>query len=228
MKLHRLVVRVLAGAAVASYMSVAAVSAASAGTPATIVIVNSEQMFAQSKVGQSMRSQVQALTKKLREDGDKAQAGLEAEAKKLRAEGDKLERDLQAEAKKLGEQRGLLKEEDFAKKVQAFQKKEADTRKSFEAKGLAFQKKEQDLQRTFQQKGIELQNGTNVARAKVEAAVRPIFTKVMEAHGANIMLEQSYVVAGGVDLDVTAEVVKELDAKLTSVEVKPVAPAAPK
>jgi Skp family chaperone for outer membrane proteins len=218
----------LAGFAVASYVSVASLSAAAAGTPATIVTVNSEKLFAQSKVGQSVREQVQTLSKNLRDEGTKAQDGLETEAKALRAQGQKIEQALQAEAKKLGEQRGLLKEDDFAKKVQAFQKKEANERASFEAKGAAFQKKEQDTQRSFQEKSVALQNGTNVARAQIEEALRPIFAKVLEAHGANLMLDQSYVLAGGTDLDATADVVKELDAKVTKIVVKPVAPSAQK
>jgi Skp family chaperone for outer membrane proteins len=187
MKFHRFVSRALAGLAVASFVSGASMTAASAAAPtAIIVIVNSEQLFAQSKVGQSVRTQIQAL------------------AKKLQAEGKSKEEALKDEAKKLGEQRALLSEADFGKKVQAFEQKQQDT------------------QRAMQQKSQELQLGSNKARGEIEAAIRPIFADIMKAHGANILLDQSVVLAGGVDLDVTAEVLKALDAKLTTVTVKPV------
>jgi Skp family chaperone for outer membrane proteins len=189
MKLHRIAVRALSGLALASFVSVASISVAAAGTPAVILIVNSDQLFTQSKVGQNVREQIQTLSKKLQSESAKA------------------ENSLKAEAKKLGEQRALLKEEDFAKKVQAFQKKEQDTQQRLQAKGQA------------------LQLGANVARNKVEEAIRPIFADVLKAHDANILLDQSTVLAGGVDLDVTAEIVKALDAKLTSVKVTPMTPA---
>lgn len=187
MKFHRFVSRALAGLAVASFVSGASLTAASAATPsAIIVIVNSEQLFAQSKVGQSIRTQIQSL------------------AKKLQAEGKSKDEALKAEAKKLGEQRALLSEADFGKKVQAFEQKQQDT------------------QRALQQKSQALQAGATKARGEIENAIRPIFADVMKAHGANILLDQSVVLAGGVDLDVTAEVLKALDAKLTTVTVKPI------
>ncbi len=187
MKFHRFVSRALAGLAVASFVTGASLTAASAAEPAAIiVIVNSEQLFAQSKVGQSVRTQIQA------------------QAKKLQAESKKANDDLKAEAKKLGEQRALLSEADFAKKVQAFEQKQ------------------QTLQQKMQKKSQELQLGSNKARGEVEAAIRPIFADVMKEHGATILLDQSVVLAGGVDLDVTAEVLKALDAKITSVTVAPV------
>lgn len=190
MKLHRFAARALSGLALASFVSMASFSAAAAaGTPAVILIVNSDQLFAQSKVGQNVREQIQTLSKKLQSDSTKA------------------ENSLKAEAKKLSEQRALLKEDDFAKKVQAFQQKEQKT------------------QQSLQERGQELQLGANVARNEIEKAIRPIFADVLKAHGANIMLDQSTVLAGGVDLDVTAEIVKALDAKLTTVTVKPTSPA---
>ncbi|MCE9651420.1 MAG: OmpH family outer membrane protein [Parvibaculum sp.] len=186
MKFYSFVSRMLAGLAVASFVAGASVTAAQAAAPnAIIVIVNSEQLFAQSKVGQSVRTQIQAL------------------AKKLQAEGKTKEDALKAEAKKLGEQRALLSEADFGKKVQAFEQKQ------------------QDVQQSMQKKGQALQVASNKARGQIETAIRPIFADIMKAHGANILLDQSVVLAGGVDLDVTAEVLKALDAKITTVSVKP-------
>ena len=124
----------------------------------------------------------------------------------LQSESAKAEESLKKEATKLRDQRALLKEEDFAKKVQAFQKKEQET------------------QQKFQEKSQALQIGANIARNKIEEVIRPIFADILKVHGANILLDQSNVLAGGVDLDVTAEAVKALDAKMTKLEVKPVSP----
>ena len=188
MKFYRIAARLFAGLFVASLISAASISVASAGTPASILIINSEQLFAQSKVGQNVREQIQKLSQQLQNESTKAEDSLKKEATKLR------------------DQRALLKEEDFAKKVQAFQQKEQET------------------QQKFQEKSQALQIGANIARNKIEQAIRPIFADILKAHGANILLDQSNVLAGGVDLDVTAEAVKALDAKMTKLEVKPVSP----
>lgn len=186
MKSYRYVARTIAALAFASFVSLAAAPAAKAATPAVILIVNTEQVFAQAKVGVSVRDQLQDLAKKLQAEDKKGQDAIEAEAKKLT------------------EQRALLKPEDLQKKYEALQKKEADH------------------QRKMRQKGQELQLGANKARSEIEAAIRPIFADIMKKNNATILLDQSVVLAGGVDLDVTAEVLKELDAKLTTISVKPV------
>lgn len=186
MKSHRFVARVFALLAFALLVSAATVSTAGAANPAVILIVNTEQIFSQAKVGISIRDQIQGMAKKLQAEDKRGQEAIEAEAKKLT------------------EQRALLSQEDFKKKIEELQKKD------------------EAHQRKMRQKGQELQLGANKARAEVEAAIRPIFQNIMEKNGATILLDQSVVLAGGVDLDVTAEVLKQLDAKLATVTVKPV------
>jgi|ThiBioDrversion2_2_1062182.scaffolds.fasta_scaffold48775_2 Skp family chaperone for outer membrane proteins len=185
MKSHRFIVRTAAAFAFA-FLALGAAPAARAANPAVILIVNTEVVFGESKVGQSIRSQIQE------------------QAKKLQAEDKKGEDAIQAEAKKLSEQRSLLSADEFKKKVQALEKRQIDH------------------QNKMREKGQELQLGSNKARSEVEAAIRPIFADIMKKNGATILLDQSVVLAGGVDLDVTQEVLKQLDAKLTSVTVKPV------
>lgn len=189
MKFHRFAKRVLAALAFVSIATAATVPAASAAGPAVILIVNTQQIFNESKVGQSIRTQLQD------------------QAKKLQAEDKKGSEALQAEAKKLSEQRSLLSADDFKKKVAALEKKEADRQEKMRARGDA------------------LQLGVNKARAEVEAAIRPIFADIMKKNGATLLLDQSVVLAGGVDLDVTAEALKALDAKVTKIDVKPISPA---
>ena len=187
MKLKSVIARTLAAVALVSLSGApVAVGSALAAGPAVILIVNTESVFAQSKVGQSIRTQFQE------------------QAKKLQAESAKTETTLQADAKKLSDERALLSQEDLQKKFQALQKREMDH------------------QQSMQEKGQALQLGVQQANAKVEAALRPIFTEVMKEKGATVLFDQSVIVAGGSDLDISAEVLKRLNEKLTTVEVKPV------
>lgn len=189
MKFHRFATRAFAALAFASVATLAAAPAASAATPAVIVIVNMQQIFTQSKVGQSIRTQLQDQAKKLQDEDKKGEAAI------------------QAEAKALSDQRSLLSADDFKKKVQALEQKEGERQNKMRAKGEA------------------LQLGVNKARQEVEAAIRPIFADVMKKNGATLLLDQSVVLAGGVDLDITDEVLKQLDEKLKTVVVKPVSPS---
>ncbi len=187
MKLKSVVMRTLGAVALLSLTAapLTAGSAFAAG-PAVILIVNTEAVFAQSKVGQSIRTQFQE------------------QAKKLQAEGAKTETALQADAKKLSDERALLSPEDLQKKFQALQKREVE------------------FQQSMQEKGQALQLGVQQANAKVEAALRPIFSDVMKERGGTVLFDQSVIVAGGPDLDISAEVLKRLNEKLTTIEVKPV------
>lgn len=195
MKRNQFVSRVTA--AIAAVAFVAATSMATvpakaedgAAKPAVILIVNTEQLFAQSKVGQSIRKQAQA------------------QAQALQAENEKKGKLIEAEAKKLGDQRALLSQSEFQKKVEALQKKD------------------RQLQTTMQQKTQAFQIGTQQARAKVQAALRPIFVDIMKERGGTVLLDQSVVLAGGVDLDITQEALKRLNEKLDNVKVEPVSMA---
>ena len=171
--------------ALAAYLPMAAAPAMAVG-PAVVLIVDTEAVFSQSKVGQNIRSQ------------------FEDQAKKLRAEGKKTDDALQADAKKLTEERALLSQDDLKKKVQDLQKREAE------------------FQQSMQQKSQALQFGLQRANAKVEAALRPIFAEVLKEKGGTVLFDQSVVLAGGADLDVSAEVLKKLNERMTTVEVKPV------
>ncbi|PKQ05703.1 MAG: hypothetical protein CVT73_11285 [Alphaproteobacteria bacterium HGW-Alphaproteobacteria-12] len=173
------------GMALGALLSTAATPAFAVG-PAVVLIVNTEAVFAQSKVGQNIRSQ------------------FEEQAKKLRAEGKKTEDGLQADAKKIADERALLSPEDMQKKVQAWQKREAE------------------FQQSMQQKSQALQLGLQRANGKVEAALRPIFAEVLKEKGGTVLFDQSVVLAGGADLDISAEVLKRLNERMSTTELKPV------
>lgn len=176
-----------ASVALLAMWPLSSVPAAAAG-PAVIFIVDTNAVFAQSKVGQNMRSQ------------------FEDQMKKLAAEGKKTGEGLQADAKKLSDERALLSQEDLQKKVAGLQKREAEFQQSFQTKRQA------------------LQLGVQRAEAKVEAALGPIFAEILRERGGTVLFDQSVVLAGGADLDISAEVLKRLNERLTTVEVKPVTP----
>lgn len=175
--------RIAAVAALAFGVSLAA--PAQAVGPAVILVVDTQGVFAQSKAGQSIRSQY------------------EEQAKKLMAEGKKTDDALQADAKKLSDERALLSQEDLQKRAQGLQKRNIEFQQSMQIK----------------QQGLQL--GVQRAEAQVEAALRPIFAEIMKEKGGTILLDQAVVLAGGSDLDISAEVLKRLNEKLAKVDVKP-------
>jgi Skp family chaperone for outer membrane proteins len=98
----------------------------------------------------------------------------------------------------------LLKEEDFNKKARAFGQKSADTKRKLEEKGQA------------------LQLGANKAQQEIQESLLPVLDQVVAANGGGVLLDKGVVLSGGKDL--TAEVIKALDGKITSVKVTPITP----
>lgn len=175
--------RIAVSLAVALGLSLSAVAAQAAG-PAVILVVDTQGVFAQSKAGQSIRSQY------------------EEQVKKIMADGKKTDDALQADAKKLQEERSLLSQEDLQKRVQSLQQRTGEFQQSIQIK----------------QQGLQL--GVQRAESQVEAALRPIFAEIMKEQKATLLLDQAVVLAGGADLDISAEVLKRLNEKLARVEVK--------
>ncbi|MGV8997056.1 MAG: OmpH family outer membrane protein [Parvibaculaceae bacterium] len=185
MKFHRIAARFMGALAAASLLVAAPLSAASADT--NILVVNTDVLFAQSKVGKSLDSQIEAAGAKLKADFQKA--------------GDSL----RAEGKKLGDQRGLLKEEDFANKARAFEQKQSDT------------------QRSFQEKEQNMQLGVNYAKIQIQKAIGPLIAGVVSANGGGVLMDKNAVVYGG--KDVTGDLVKALDGKMSTVKFTPMSKA---
>lgn len=174
--------RIAMAVALALGLSFSVVAAQAA--PAVILVVDTQAVFAQSKAGQSIRTQY------------------EEQAKKIMADGKKTDDALQADAKKLQEERALLSQDDLQKRFQSLQQRTGEFQQSIQIK----------------QQGLQV--GVQRAEAQVEAALRPIFAEIMKEKGATLLLDQAVVLAGGADLDISAEVLKRLDAKLARVEVK--------
>ena len=111
-------------AAMFAVATLTSVSQASAAGATSILTVNTEQLFLQSKVGQSVRSQIQTMAQKIQAEGRAGQASLQQEANKLSQERSSLQQD-QVDA--------------FQKKVQSLQKREADLQAKMQKKGADLQ-----------------------------------------------------------------------------------------
>lgn len=136
--------------------------------------------------------------------GQSLEGQIETLGKALRAEITKAQTSISEEGQKLEQQRGLLKEEDFNKKARAFGQKSADTKRKLEEKGQA------------------LQLGANKAQQEIQESLLPVLDQVVAANGGGVLLDKGVVLSGGKDL--TAEVIKALDGKITSVKVTPITP----
>lgn len=136
--------------------------------------------------------------------GQNLEGQIETLGKGLRAEITKAQTAMAEEGQKLEQQRGLLKEDDFNKKARAFGQKSADTKRKLEEKGQA------------------LQAGINKAQQEVQTALIPVLDQVVASNGGGVLLDKGVVLSGG--KDVTAEVIKALDGKMTSVKVTPISP----
>lgn len=157
-----------------------------APAPTVVMVINMDVIFTQSKVGQSVNSQLQTY------------------AKSLQAENKKGEDAIQAEAKKLSGQRALLQPADFQKKL------------------TALQQREMDHQRKMREKSQELQLGQEKARAQIQETLRPILEDIIKKNNANILVDQSVLIYSTPDRDITTEVLRRLNEKLTELTVKPI------
>jgi len=170
-------------------LSPLSVAPAKADEPAVIIIVDADRVVWQSKVGKNIRSQLQALKKKVEDDN-------RATGESLQTSYRQIQEQLQQPPASIDRDALRNRMEDLQTRQQAFEKK---------------------LSREVQ--GVQL--GADKARKEVEKVLRPIFQDVMKKHGANIVMDRKLVLVGAGSLDVTEEVLKALDAKISSIPVTP-------
>jgi Skp family chaperone for outer membrane proteins len=82
----------------------------------------------------------------------------------------------------------------------------------------------QALQKKIQDRQASIQAGLAQARQKVEQAIGPILEKLMTARAANLLLDRSLVVLGKTELDISNEVIGQLNTALPKVTVALAAP----
>jgi len=140
-----------------------------------------------------------------------AQTQLQSQAQQLQTLAQTLGQPLRTEAEAIQQAAGG-KEPDAALKarIEALQTKENQANQQLQQRQQAFQR-----------------NRAYVAQ-QIEAKLSPIYTQVMQAHGANIAVDTQATLAAAAGLDVTNEVMTQLNTQLPSVSTTaPPPPAQP-
>lgn len=116
---------------------------------------------------------------------------------------------------------------EYNKVSQSLKKQEAElqrqrailSQKAFQKRRQAFAQKYQKAQQQLQEKRRQINQAINKASNELTRALMPIFQKIAEERGANIVVERSQIVLPAPELDITDEVIAELDKVLPSIEV---------
>lgn len=74
------------------------------------------------------------------------------------------------------------------------------------------------------QQGIQL--GRAQANNQIAEVIKPIFSELLQKHNAGLLIDQANVLAGGLDLNITAEAMALLNQRLSKLTVTPVSPEA--
>lgn len=132
--------------------------------------------------------------------------------KDLNEKAKKLNETIQAELKK--ESEAIRKEEEEIKQMQAMFTPEVR-----EQRVERWQKRVQDYQITAQRLQAEWeQTVVKSRRDELVTAVEPIYQDIIKERNATIMVDRSTLIYASPDIDVTSEVIKRLDDKITTVK----------
>jgi outer membrane protein len=111
--------------------------------------------------------------------------------------------------------------------TQAFQQQSASLPPDVRAKkNQALQAKQADYRQKIQERQGLIQGGELAARQRYLAEVGAVVHEIMAERGANVVLEKSTVVDIVNGLDITSEVIRRLDGKISSFKVPLVKPPA--
>jgi len=111
--------------------------------------------------------------------------------------------------------------EELKKEEQELQNKRAVmTPEAFEAARREFAQKYQTAQQNLEEKQRNINLAITKANNELSRALLPIFKRITESRGANILLERGQIVLPAPKLDITSDVISELDKILPSIDVK--------
>ncbi len=194
--------KLLFGAATAALL-LAAPSAALAqrAGPATIVVVDTERLFSECTACRAASTQLQAMIVQGQQRAQQLGQPLQVEAQSLQQAAQA------AQAQPAGAARTAA-EASLRTRAQALQSRQ-------DAANQELQRLDQNIQSTR----------SNVAR-QLNERLNPIYTQVMNAHGANLLVDVGATLAHAPALDVTNEVLTALNAAAPTVSVTPL-PAPP-
>jgi outer membrane protein len=133
--------------------------------------------------------------------GQSLQKQIQAKRETLQKEFSSKEAELKKNQDDLIGQKEKLSAEEFTKKLREFEKKVSDTKALFEKRNIA------------------LTQGIGKANREFEKGVMEAAAKVAEAKQYDIVLPRDSVLIAEKSLDITPEVLKELDASLTDIKL---------
>lgn len=111
-------------------------------------------------------------------------------------------------------QQQLSNEEEELKKQRSIISQDA-----FNERVRSFQQKAQGEQNRLQEIAQQARTAMQQANLEVQRVLRPIVKEVMEAKGANIVIDKALVSTHAAGLDVTTEVIEKIDAAMPSYKV---------
>ncbi|WP_321391471.1 OmpH family outer membrane protein [Emcibacter sp.] len=140
-----------------------------------------------------------------------------AAGKDIRRQLDVIRQKFQAEI--VAKETELKKEEESLSNQRSLVPKEV-----YEQKVVEFRGKVADMQRDAQEKNRQLEVALVNAQNKLQSALTPIYQKIIKERGANMIIDKSLVVEHAAALNVTDEVIEQLDQVLPAVKVELMTP----
>lgn len=132
-------------------------------------------------------------------------------------------------ARQVQELASVLQQEDLttrqalAAEAESIAQQRADfTLDELQAKAADLQQRQQThVQKiALRQQGIQL--GRAQANNQIAEVIKPIFSELLQKHNAGLLIDQANVLAGGLDLNITAEAMALLNQRLSKLTVTPV------
>lgn len=123
------------------------------------------------------------------------------------------------------QQEDLTTRQALAAEAESIREQRADfTPDELQAKAAGLQQRQQThVQKVaVRQQGIQL--GRAQANNQIAEVIRPIFSELLQKHNAGLLIDQANVLAGGLDLNITAEAMALLNQRLSKLTVTPVNP----
>jgi Skp family chaperone for outer membrane proteins len=139
--------------------------------------------------------------------GKSVKEQLDAKQKTYQAEMSKKENELNKESENLAQQRAVLSPD------------------AFEKKAKEFRAKTNDAQKEVQIKHNELDYALNSSLGEIQKTVLEIVANMAKQHGYSLVLPSSQLLYADSKLDITNEVLSQLNAKLPKVNVSFTLPA---
>lgn len=194
--------KLIFGAAIAA-ATLAVPAAAQRTAPAIVAVVDTNRIYSECTACRAAAGQLQGLVTQGQTRAQQLSQPIQAEAQSMDAEANRVQAMPAGPAKTAAQT--------------ALQNRLTSLQTRQNTANQELQRLEQSLQSTR----------ANVSR-QIAERLNPIFTQVMNAHGANLLVDTDATLAHAPALDVTTEVLTALNAALPSVSVTPMpAGAAP-